>query len=63
MQACRRASGGTRASSSALKSTCVHQHGGCASPVARCRSIAQALGRPHKGQWTGLGGGKVTGEV
>jgi hypothetical protein len=53
MQARRWASGGTRASSSALKSTCVHQQGGWGWPVARAVSMAQVLGPPHKGQRVG----------
>jgi hypothetical protein len=53
MQALRWAGAGTRESNSALKSTCVHQHGGCATPVSRAISLAHALGWPHKGQRVG----------
>ena len=53
MQAWRRACGGTRASSSGVKSTVVHQQGGWAWPVARPISLAQALGWPHRGQRLG----------
>ena len=53
MQACLRASGGTRASSSGVKSTVMHQQGGWAWPVARAVSLAQALDWPHRGQRLG----------
>jgi hypothetical protein len=53
MQAARFASFGTRASKSPLKSTEVHQQGGCFSPVRRSSSLAQALDWPHKGQRLG----------
>ena len=53
MQANRRDSGGTWASSSALKSTWVHQHGGCFWPVAFSISMAQVLAWPHSGQRVG----------
>ena len=53
MQASRRASAGTRASKSASKATCVHQHGGCGWPLARSASMAQPLAAPHSGQRLG----------
>lgn len=52
-QARRSASGGTRASNSALKSTWVHQQGGWGWPVARAASMAQPLEAPHSGQRDG----------
>jgi hypothetical protein len=60
-QAVRRAFAGTLSSSSAPKSTCVHQQGGCATPVARSTSIAHRLGCPHKGQRVGSGAWVVRG--
>ena len=53
MQAWFRAASGTRPSNSALKSTRVHQQGGCGWPVARCASMAQPFGPPHRGQRPG----------
>jgi hypothetical protein len=45
-----RASLGISSSTSLLKSTCVHQQGGCFSPVARSISIAHRFGWPQSGQ-------------
>lgn len=53
MQASRRASAGTRASSSGVKVAVVHQQGGWATPVARASWFAQALDWPHRGQRVG----------
>ncbi|MDF2466511.1 MAG: hypothetical protein K0Q43_4746, partial [Ramlibacter sp.] len=53
MHAVRWACAGTRDSSSALKSTCVHQHGGCGAPVSRATSLAHAFGCPQSGQRVG----------
>jgi hypothetical protein len=53
MQARSRASPGTFASNSALKSSCVHQQGGCAWPVDLATSIAHWLDCPHSGHTVG----------
>jgi hypothetical protein len=60
MQAVPRALAGTRASSSLVKSTFVHQHGPCATPLARSISMAQRLGWPQIGQ---RAGSKAVGSV
>src|SRR5687767_2821435 len=46
MQALPPDAAGTFAITSVLKFTRVHQHGGCFSPVAFCRSMAQVFGPP-----------------
>jgi len=55
MQALSRADAGSWASNSALKSTCVHQHGGCFTPVACSTSMAHWFTLPHNGQRLGSG--------
>ena len=50
MQALPRAAAGMLSRRLGPKSTCVHQHGGCSRPLARCASIAHAFALPHKGQ-------------
>jgi len=53
MQARFRAATGTASSSSAPIFTCVHQQGGCSTPVSRWRSMAQRFSAPHSGQRLG----------
>jgi hypothetical protein len=50
MQARPRIDSGNLASGALLKSTCMHQQGGCAWPVSRSTSIAQRFDSPHSGQ-------------
>jgi len=61
MQALPWAGGGTFPNKSTLKSTCVHQQGGCARLVLRATSLAHALTCPHKGQRVGSIAGDVVG--
>jgi len=59
MQALLRDWGGMRDSSSSLKLACVHQQGGCLTPVSFSTSIAHRLAWPQSGQSTGSGVGRT----